>query len=235
MLLGQCIGQLLGTVLNAGFKHGFIFTEGSNIGESGNEPAAFDRIAAHLNDAAIFTNPFKFMGTADLHPVNPFPYMFFNRARATFTTFSVITDQVCDWTTDIDNIGRIIEQFQILIVPGYQAHIFINYADPLGHVINHGHDQVLIKALPLRGLIENIGDLTQCQTIINHSCGQQGTCRGCPDSPRQILFGETPPHAIGTAVFIQLNTVLGAELLESACGWAFAGNAFSQGNQITDF
>ena len=175
------------------------------------------------------------MGTADLHPVNPLTDMFFDRARATFTTFSVITDQVCDRTADIDNIGRIIEQFQILIVPGHQTHVFIDYADPLGHVINHGHDQVLIKALPLRGLIENIGDLTQCQTIINHSCGQQGTCRGCPDSPRQILFGETPPHAIGTAVFIQLNTVLGAELLESACGWAFAGNAFSQGNQITDF
>ena len=175
------------------------------------------------------------MGTANLHPVNPFPDMFFDRTRTTFTTFSVITDQVGDRATDIDNIGRIIKQFQILIVPGHQTHIFINHADPLGHVINHGHDQVLIEALPLRGLIENIGDLTQGQTIVDHGCGQQGTCRGGPDSPRQILFSETPPHAIGTAVFIQFNTVLGTELLESACGWAFAGNAFGQGNQIADF
>src|SRR5690606_12969275 len=105
------IGELLGPVLNPGFKYGFIFTESGNIGESRDETTAFDRITAHLNDATIFTNPFKFMGTADLHPVNPFADMFFDRARATFTTFSVITDQICDWTADIDNIGRIIEQF----------------------------------------------------------------------------------------------------------------------------
>src|SRR5690606_13977319 len=126
--LGQGIGQLLSTILNPGFQDGFIFTEGSNIGESCNETTPFDWITTHLNDPAIFTNPFKFMGTADLHPVNTLADMFFDRTRPTFTTFGVITDQICDWTADIDNIGRIIEQFQILIIPGQQTHDIIDYA-----------------------------------------------------------------------------------------------------------
>ena len=149
LLFRQGISELLGTIPNPGFQHCFIFTEGSNISKGRDETTTFNWITPHLNHAAIFTDPFKFMRTTNLHPVNPFTHMFFNRTRTAFTAFSVITDQISNRATDINNIFWVVEQFQILVVPGDQTHVFINHTHPLGHMVDHGHDQVLVKTLPL--------------------------------------------------------------------------------------
>ena len=109
LLLGQSIGQLLRAILYPCFKYRFVFTEGGNIGKGGHETTAFNWITTHLNHTTIFTNAFKFMCAAQFHPVNTLTHVFFNRARATFTPFCVIANQVGNWATDVDNIFRIIK------------------------------------------------------------------------------------------------------------------------------
>ena len=91
-LFGQGIGKLLGTVIDPFFQHRLIFTERGNIGKGSDKAAALNRGAAHLDHQTILANPFKFMRTADFHPVNPFIYMLLNRTWSTFTLFRVITD-----------------------------------------------------------------------------------------------------------------------------------------------
>ena len=102
-------------------------------------------------------------------------------------------------------------------------------------MVNHGHDQVLVKALPLRRLVQNIGDLAERQTIIDHGCGQQGPCGRGADRACEVLFGKAPPHAVGAAVFVQADIILHAELLECAGGCTLAGNALGQRDQVADF
>ena len=110
LLFRQSICKLLGTILYTTFKQGFVFTECSNVRKSRNKSTTFNRVASHLNHSTVFTDTFKFMCTADFHPANTLTYVLFNRTRAAFTTFRVITNQICNRTTDIDQIFWIIEQ-----------------------------------------------------------------------------------------------------------------------------
>ncbi len=205
-----------------------------DVGEGHQIPTARQRRTAALDHPPI--RPFTQEHVRPALPQMPDPALHevVDLARAEQPALGVESDQAVDRATDVEQLGRILEQLGVAAVPGHQPLVAVDHRDALRHVLEGRSEQRARKAQFLRGLVEQRGDLVQLHAAAAQGRGQHQARRRRADRAGQHAFDVLQQGAVGGGLARQGAPGGARVLLERSQGRVFAEDAGREVEQVAD-
>ena len=126
--------------------------------------------------------------------------MHFSFAGTAQASFGVITDDVGDRPANADQAFRVIEQFQITMIPGHQFQRLIDHADALGDVFNGPLQQRPVELQHLGGFVGDAHHVFELHFPAFDGGLDHCASRGRAEHTGQQALGVGYPLAVGVLV-----------------------------------
>ncbi len=242
--LDQCLiqlRQLLGAFADALFQAFVGVLQGpfglavrGDVTETHDEAAAGHRVADQLDDPAVGEQPLGGVGAALAHPVQALGHMGIGVARAAQAALGVVADNVGDRPADVDQPVRILEEFEIAMVPGHQAQRLVDHADALGDVFDRALQQRSVELQHLGGLADDTHDVVDLHVAAFQRGLDHRTGGGRAEHAGEQALGMRDPLAVGLQFGREVLAMAASEALEALLGALGADEARCQGQQVLD-
>ncbi len=170
-------------------------------------------LAAHLDHFAVAAGALEDVRRTGAHVADAAVDLHLDVALAQLATLGVVADQVGHRAADVEHPVGVPEHLLVTAVPGGQAHVRVDHADPGTDVLQRGGKNLAVEAQLLPGFVEHRHHFPQVHARAAQQAGQQQARGGGADRGRQQALGELHPRPVRRCGGLQL-TIHRLRLLE---------------------